>query len=102
MRLIARERGEIMPDNVLKLIPVDPQYVPEASVRLEARHFLASLVPDAERVEVIVTDQVGFVDQGANFERVLCPNCGSELDMQWWQRAMNSASETGFSQLQVS
>jgi hypothetical protein len=91
-----------MSDNVLKLIPVDPLYVPEASAQLEATRLLALLVPEAEDVIVTVTDQVRFVDQGTNFERVSCPNCGSELDTQWWQSAMSSASKTDYSQLQVS
>ena len=49
-----------MSDNVLKLIPVDPLYVPEASAQLEATRLLALLVPEAEDVIVTVTDQVRF------------------------------------------
>src|SRR5258708_37855597 len=50
----------VMSDNVLKLIPVDPLYVPEASAQLEATRLLALLVPEAEDVIVTVTDQVRF------------------------------------------
>ncbi len=90
-----------MSDNILRLIPVDPEFVPAASAQEKARDLLASLLPDADEVGTSVFDHVIFVDQGANYARVLCPNCGSELDRQWWQEMMNAASETDFSQLQV-
>ena len=90
-----------MPDNVLKLIPLDPQYVPEASAQFEVKGLLATMLPDAESIKVTVTDHVRFIDQGANFESVFCPNCGSELDRRWWQQAMNAAAKIGFSDLQV-
>lgn len=95
------QRGYWMSDNFLRLIPADPVYVPGATAREAARKLLASFVPQADAVVVEVTDEVSFIDQGSNFERVICPVCGTELDVRWWQSAMDKAYEKRFSDLVV-
>ena len=87
--------------NVLKLISTDPQYVPNATVRQRARSLLMSFVPRAKEIDVIVTDEVEFIDQGTNFEQVLCCACGTVLDTAWWKRAMDIAYQTRFTDLSV-
>jgi len=90
-----------MPVNVLKLIPTLPQYVPNASTRQQARNLLASYVPEAISVKETITNDVRFIDQGSNFERVKCPIDGTELDLGWWQQAMDAAYQTRFTNLAV-
>ena len=91
-----------MSDDYLRLIPVNPEYVPDALAREDARRLLIALVPGADEVLAKITDDVKFVDQGRNFERIVCPSCGSELDVRWWQEAMDSAYATKFTDLVVS
>jgi hypothetical protein len=90
-----------MSDNYLRLIPTDPQYVPSSEAAEVARQRLARLVPDADEVTTVVTDHAEFVDAGINFERVDCPNCGRELDQEWWTERMDEAAGGHFSALQV-
>jgi hypothetical protein len=80
---------------------MDPTYVPEAETQSPARDLLASWLPNAEYVRVSVTDDIRFIDQGSNFEAIFCPKCGAELDKQWWQKVMISASSTVFTNLIV-
>ena len=49
----------------------------------------------------MVHEEPVFVDQGENFDEVRCQSCGQELEMEWWQDAMDSAGENGFAKLAV-
>jgi hypothetical protein len=91
-----------MSDNFLRLIAADPAFVPEAAAAEKARAYLTRLVPDADCVSATITERIQFVDQGANFERVSCPECGSALPEDWWSDAVEHASETAFASLDVS
>ena len=90
-----------MSDNYLRFIAADPMYVPDPAAAADARLYLARLVPDADEVTATITDQIEFIDQGANFERVSCPRCGADLDEGWWSEAVDAASKTGFARLDV-
>lgn len=82
-----------MSDNVLRLIPVDPNFVPDSGAADRARKLLAAFVPGAAQVTIDARDDVSFIDQGANFESVSCCSCGSPIDLEWWQGALEKAME---------
>ena len=82
-----------MSDNYLKLIPSDPQWVPDPLAAEKARRLLEKIVPKSDEVTLDVRDHVGFVDQGSNFESVGCPSCGANLEVDWWQRELERAME---------
>lgn len=88
-----------MSDNILKLIPTDPIYIPNVRGQEAARNLLASIVPNAEEVSVQVTGKVGFIDCGANLSKIICPHCHSELKINWWHEAMARASANNFQDL---
>jgi hypothetical protein len=90
-----------MSDLSLQLIPTDPQFVPSTVARRKAMELLRGLLPDVDEVEEIVTDEIEFIDCAENFERVSCPACGAELDLEWWQEAVDSAAEEHFKNLAV-
>src|SRR5262245_9441285 len=60
-------------------------------MQTEAHRLYESFVPDADEVNIYLTDGVRFVDQGSNFESVACPKCGTKLDIDWWNMAMTRA-----------
>jgi hypothetical protein len=90
-----------MSDNLLRLIATDPEFAPSPESAEVARRQLARLVPDAEEVRAVLTDDVIFIDAGINFERVRCPGCGRELDEEWWTEQMDNASTAKFSSLEI-
>ena len=90
-----------MSDNYLSLIPVNPEYIPETLSSEEAQRLLTAFLPYADEVRVTITNEIKFIDQGSNWERVLCPICGSERDVSWWQEAMATAYGTKFTNLVV-
>jgi hypothetical protein len=79
-----------MSDNFLRIVPADVDCVPGAeSVRLSTS-LLESLLPKSDRIAFKEWTGMQFVDQGGLFERVSCPNCERQLDLDWWGDRMNS------------
>jgi hypothetical protein len=66
-------------DNWIRVIPTDPEWLPDRQQRADALAELSRLVPAAEEIEEIDHGGVQFIDQGGNFERVSCPRCGEVL-----------------------
>ena len=90
-----------MSDNVLRLIPTDPQFVPDDASAERARDHLAELAPNADEVTQNMSEETQFVDPGANLERISCPRCGQNLPMEWWQDRMDDAFKARFTVLAV-
>jgi hypothetical protein len=85
----------------LKVIPTDPNYVPDATSQNEALQLAQSFLPEADGVHVRNTETVEFIDQGGNFERVVCPYCRAEILTEWWQKAMDVAYQEQFVKLDI-
>jgi hypothetical protein len=90
-----------MSENFITLVPTNPLFVPTADALKESRRLFATFVPEAEKIEAGVTEEVTFVDQGGSFERVSCPKCNLELATHWWQQAMDKSYESRFQRLDV-
>lgn len=90
-----------MSDDVLKLIPFSPTYVPDSETIKTAVTRVREYFPKAERIEVEIGDTPQFIDPGSNFERIVCPICNAVLEDVWWQDAMDKAFENGFRDLAV-
>ncbi len=78
-----------MSDNWIVLIPEDPEYIPEVIRQEVARERFAAMAPDADAIEIKLNDGVQFFDCGANFERIICPACNREVNIDWWQKCMD-------------
>lgn len=83
-----------MSDDVLKIIPKNPDYVPSDQSQVEAVAALEKLLPDGEMCNAEVYQDMNFIDCGENLESVICPECGAktEIDyfaeedpgLEWW------------------
>jgi hypothetical protein len=77
-----------------------PDNMPDADTYKIAQAMLATAFPHASKVTVVVTDEVGVIDPGANLDdEIRCPMCDSEIDRTWWLAAMDKAAQTKFTQL---
>jgi hypothetical protein len=86
-----------MSDHWLRFIPDDPHFVPTSTAQERAQAYLLTLAPDADFAAS--TDPIiAFWDCGENMERVACPACGGELDLDAWGQLMNDdwSDEQGF------
>ncbi|ATW25100.1 hypothetical protein [Candidatus Formimonas warabiya] len=70
-----------MSDSYLRLIPIDPGYVPFQQAQSKAKELLLSLGQWNDGISSTCYEEVIFVDQGESFECITCPKCGAELDM---------------------
>jgi len=78
-----------MSDNWITLIPKDFRHVPDGTRQKRALDRFAEIAPDADRIEVKVSDQIMFFHCGGNFERIRCPSCNAEVSTEWWQDRMD-------------
>jgi hypothetical protein len=85
-----------MSDSWIILIPENPQTVPANERQERALATFRQVVPDSEKVEIQTSENIRFVDCGENFERVLCPSCGKEIDNDWWSDRMSEDFDSGF------
>jgi hypothetical protein len=90
-----------MSADILRIIPADPDYVPDAGSQQMALALFSSFVAKADSVNVIVNDDISFIDPGENWESVSCPACGADLGA-WWQEAAEVAYQNGFTDLNIS
>lgn len=83
-----------MSEHVLRIIPIDPEFVPPVEAEAEAVRALRSMLESAGSVGARRLDRVGFIDPGANFEGVFCPRCEADVTHAWpeW---MSRMAETG-------
>jgi hypothetical protein len=85
-----------MSDNSITLIPEDPRFVPDAAKQRRARDRFAEIAPEADEIEIKVSETVEFFDCGANLERICCPSCRSEISAEWWQDRIEEDYGDGF------
>jgi hypothetical protein len=85
-----------MSDDLLRWIPVEPTFVPAEDAAMRAVEWLRARAPGADEVTSRVTEEIELVDCGGNLERIECPRCGAELDVEWWGEAMATAAEMSF------
>ena len=84
-----------MSDNFTILIPASPGYVPCKEAQAQAVALMKAFAPNADEVKVETTEEIRFIDCGANFERVDCPDCGAEIAMDWWSECMSEEFSAG-------
>jgi hypothetical protein len=95
-----------MSDDVLKLIPADPHFVPSAAAQAAAVAALEKLLPEGEMCRAKDFGHVTFIDQGENLESILCPACRTKLSLygspesesncDWWHSIMDNLEEGDF------
>jgi hypothetical protein len=78
-----------MSDTYTSVIPIDPLAVPDPSRREAVAALLRDLRPEADAIEIEVSDAPIFFDCGGNFGSVACPLCAADLEA-WWGDAMDA------------
>lgn len=71
-------------------------FIPAPGDIAEAEEFFKTLAPDADEILSEIDDTVQFRDCGGNLEFIRCPICATELSTEWWQNAMDAASDADF------
>jgi hypothetical protein len=84
-----------MSDDVILIIPRDPTYVPTLQVQRRIVELLAQWAPGAEHITAETSEEIRFFDCGENFQRIGCPKCTAEIDLEWWHGRMNDDAQEG-------
>ncbi|MGI5170073.1 hypothetical protein ACQEU3_37550 [Spirillospora sp. CA-253888] len=95
-----------MSDDVLSVIPTDPQWQPDPLSADRAAALATELAPEAAdgvdvEVEVTWNEVPTFVDCGQNLEKIGCPLCQALIDVGWLQDLMEAHADDGLPLLVV-
>jgi len=86
---------------ILHIIPADEKYLPNISQAEMILNFIERSNRLNLKVEYEDNGIIRFYDCGENFEKVTCPCCGKNLDIEWWQDEMDRTAESEFSDLRI-
>ena len=78
-----------MSDNYINIIPQNSSFIPDLVEQEHIRDVLHKICPKSEMIEIEINEGVQFRDCGSNFERVICPNCHTEINIDSWQSLMD-------------
>ncbi|WP_328792646.1 MULTISPECIES: hypothetical protein [unclassified Streptomyces] len=95
-----------MSEDVLSIIPSDPQWQPARDAVDRVIALVEELTPgvaDGVDVEIDVTwhDVVTAVDCGGNLARIGCPLCQAAIDTEWWGDLLEARCDEGFTTLAI-
>jgi hypothetical protein len=90
-----------MSDNFLRLISSLSDFIPDETAVTKAMNCLTEYFKTPGIIRSEVYDSPVFIDQGSNWERVLCPYSNDTIDPDWWQSAVDHAYENGFGNFSV-
>jgi hypothetical protein len=85
-----------MSDYWIILIPDSPHYVPSKATVTRAESLFRSFAPQAVTIQATISSDIRFFDCGGNFERIICPTCTTEIDVDWWSDQMTQEFESSF------
>lgn len=89
-----------MSDSIYKIIPKNP-YTKVSKDKLNAaKSFIESAIT-CDSVDLVITDNLEFIDCGSNLVNITCPKCGKEISFDWWNDAMDIACEDDFKKLDI-
>ena len=91
-----------MSDNWIIVIPEAADYMPSPEARRKAVELFRSIAPRSDEIKEEATHEIRFIDCGGNFERIACPDCDTDVDLDWWRKKMDEESDAQFSLKPVS
>ncbi len=83
------------------IIPENEKYLPSKTEIEAIYNIMGSENFKNMNISYDMSNEIRFYDCGENFEKILCPICSSELDIDWWQEKMDKASENNFVGLEI-
>jgi hypothetical protein len=78
-----------MSDNYIIIIPKNYDFIPNSLLEALLINEINKIVKTRDSLDIIRTEGIRFIDCGSNFEKIVCPNCGKELEIEFWQEKMD-------------
>ena len=90
-----------MSDNYLIVIPTCSTYTPDNNSIEDISKLISKTYYLFDVASTNLTNYIRFIDQGYNFERILCPICGRVMAIEWWQKEMDEAYQNDYRDLTI-
>ena len=78
-----------MSDNYIRIIPIDPKWIPGDDKKADIEDGITDLFPNAQEVKLVHDEGVQFRDCGSNLEKINCPKCNAEISIDNWQELVD-------------
>ncbi|MDP6636114.1 MAG: hypothetical protein QGG42_14535 [Phycisphaerae bacterium] len=84
-----------MSDNWIALIPQNVDSAVTDDQLNEAASLFQDIAPEAEEITVINQSKLRLFDCGGNLERIVCPHCAGDIELEWWRDQVEAGYEEG-------
>ncbi len=93
-----------MSDFFASVIPTDTSWQPTRDAAARVEDLVRALFPDPDstpqEISVRFYDRITVVDAGENLQRITCPHCHTNIEVDWYQDLIEQ-TDGGFDTLQV-
>lgn len=100
IKLIYKPKSVTYSGDEIRIIPRDPEIELQKKISTSLIEYLLKEFPNKEII-IQIDSTISFVDCGQGFEKVICPNCGNEISMDFWHEAMDKAYKGNFKDLTI-
>jgi hypothetical protein len=100
IKLIYKPKSATSSGFEIRIIPLKPELELQKEISVSLIKYLSKEFPNKEIV-IQLDSTISFVDCGQGFEKVVCPNCGNEISMDYWQETMDKTFKTNFKDLSI-
>lgn len=100
IKLIYKPKNASSSGFEIRIIPCKPELELKKEITASLIEYLSKEFPNKEIV-IQIDSTISFVDCGQGFEKVICPNCGKEISMDFWYESMDKAYKRNFKDLTI-
>jgi hypothetical protein len=100
IKLIYKPKKATFSGFEFRIIPQKPEIELQKEISASLIEYLSKEFPNKEIV-IHINSTISFVDCGQEFEKVICPNCGKEISMDFWHESMDSVYNDNFRNLMI-
>lgn len=84
----------------IRIIPQKPELELQKTISVSLMKYLSNEFPN-KKIVIQLDSTISFVDCGQGFEKVICPDCGKEISMDFWQESMDKAFKASFKDMSI-
>src|SRR5271157_4684104 len=84
IKLIYKPKNASSSGLQVHIIPNNPKIILTREISIKLIDYLSIGFPKKE-INVQLDSSISFVDCGQGFEKIVCPNCGKNISIDYWQ-----------------
>jgi len=99
-KLIYKPKSSTSSGFEIRIIPRKPELELQKEISTSLIEYLSKEFPNKEIV-IQIDSTISYVDSGQGFDKVICPNCGKDISIDFWHESMDNAYKGNFKDLTI-